>query len=253
MLKDAKILIMDEATASVDMVDSTIDAPTTARLLLARVVMLTRVVSSVLCAVLQETDSLIQLSLRTYFQSCTILTIAHRLATIMDYDQVLVLDFGAIKEFDTPANLLRKDAADTEANIFAGLVNETGPQTSELLKNLAFEAEKVNAKRHAGDGSPSAAAALLHLERAVWTNPSVMGESSVSRRTPRFVITDASRLLPTDVLDPSADDDLDDPSMVEWHEHRNDEEADLQSVEDEDEEERKQQMADTNNVHVQIN
>jgi len=63
---------MDEATASVDM----------------------------------ETDAAIQRSIRSDFKNSTILTIAHRLNTIIDYDRVLVLSFGSVVEFDTPADLL---------------------------------------------------------------------------------------------------------------------------------------------------
>uniref|UniRef100_A0A914R072 ABC transporter domain-containing protein n=1 Tax=Panagrolaimus davidi TaxID=227884 RepID=A0A914R072_9BILA len=70
--QQTKILILDEATASMDV----------------------------------ETDQLIQTSIRTHFNNCTILTIAHRLNTIMDYDKVLALDAGKIKEFDTPQKLL---------------------------------------------------------------------------------------------------------------------------------------------------
>ncbi|KAL5010770.1 hypothetical protein ScPMuIL_013075 [Solemya velum] len=54
-----------------------------------------------------ETDDLIQKTIRTEFKGCTVLTIAHRLNTVMDYDRVLVLDQGTIKEFDTPETLLK--------------------------------------------------------------------------------------------------------------------------------------------------
>lgn len=53
-----------------------------------------------------ETDYLLQQTLRTEFADCTTITIAHRLATIMDSSRVLVLDAGTVKEFDTPAALL---------------------------------------------------------------------------------------------------------------------------------------------------
>ncbi|GFO05509.1 canalicular multispecific organic anion transporter 1, partial [Plakobranchus ocellatus] len=72
LLKKTQILILDEATAAVDM----------------------------------ETDTLIQNTIRSEFERCTIITIAHRLNTIMDYDRIMVLDAGLIKEFDSPANLL---------------------------------------------------------------------------------------------------------------------------------------------------
>ncbi|KAL5019773.1 hypothetical protein ScPMuIL_002665 [Solemya velum] len=77
LLRKTKILILDEATAAVDM----------------------------------ETDDLIQQTIRTEFKECTVITIAHRLNTIMDYDRVMVLDAGKIKEFDNPETLLQDKAS----------------------------------------------------------------------------------------------------------------------------------------------
>ncbi|XP_028840817.1 multidrug resistance-associated protein 1 isoform X2 [Denticeps clupeoides] len=74
LLRKTKILVLDEATAAVDL----------------------------------ETDNLIQSTIRTQFEDCTVLTIAHRLNTIMDYTRVLVLDKGQMAEFDSPASLLAK-------------------------------------------------------------------------------------------------------------------------------------------------
>lgn len=71
LVRDSKILILDEATSSVD----------------------------------YETDFKIQTSIIKEFSQCTILCIAHRLKTIINYDRILVLDKGEIKEFDTPWNL----------------------------------------------------------------------------------------------------------------------------------------------------
>ncbi|CAB4066202.1 ABCC1 [Lepeophtheirus salmonis] len=68
LLRSCKILILDEATAAVDW----------------------------------ETDEKIQETIRCYFPSCTILTIAHRLKTIIDYDKILVLDKGTVIEFGSP-------------------------------------------------------------------------------------------------------------------------------------------------------
>jgi len=56
-------------------------------------------------AVDMQTDSIIQNTIREEFKSMTVLTIAHRLHTIMDYDRVLVMDNGEIVEFDSPATL----------------------------------------------------------------------------------------------------------------------------------------------------
>ncbi|NWQ90902.1 MRP3 protein, partial [Burhinus bistriatus] len=72
LLRKTRVLILDEATAAIDL----------------------------------ETDDLIQMTIRTQFEDCTVLTIAHRLNTIMDYTRVLVLDNGTIAEFDTPASLI---------------------------------------------------------------------------------------------------------------------------------------------------
>mmetsp|Transcript_5471 Transcript_5471/g.6020 ORF Transcript_5471/g.6020 Transcript_5471/m.6020 type:complete len:1426 (+) Transcript_5471:82-4359(+) len=72
LLRNPKILIMDEATASID----------------------------------NKTDAAIQTMIRENFSNATVMTIAHRLNTIMDSDRVLVLDDGGIAEFDTPSNLL---------------------------------------------------------------------------------------------------------------------------------------------------
>ena len=52
-----------------------------------------------------ETDELIQKTIRREFVHVTVLTIAHRINTIMDYDRVIVLDQGQVKEFDSPQKL----------------------------------------------------------------------------------------------------------------------------------------------------
>lgn len=87
LLQKSQIIVMDEATASIDM----------------------------------ATDAIIQDSLRANFAGCTLLTIAHRLNTIMDYDRVMVLQDGLVKEFGPPLELARQ--GDTE---FAALVSESG-------------------------------------------------------------------------------------------------------------------------------
>ncbi|KAI8610797.1 P-loop containing nucleoside triphosphate hydrolase protein [Chytriomyces sp. MP71] len=97
MLKKPRILIMDEATANVD----------------------------------YATDALIQQALRKDFKDATILTIAHRLNTIMDYDRVLVLDQGKVREFDSPRALLTK-----EDSIFHALVAQTGEDNATVLKSM---------------------------------------------------------------------------------------------------------------------
>jgi ABC-type multidrug transport system fused ATPase/permease subunit len=100
LLSQPRVLVLDEATASID----------------------------------GETDSFIQKMLRTRFPNTTLLTIAHRLNTIMDYDCVLVMDAGRAAEFDAPAKLLEN----TEG-IFSHLVDATGAESSKALRQLAIE------------------------------------------------------------------------------------------------------------------
>jgi ATP-binding cassette subfamily C (CFTR/MRP) protein 4 len=73
MLKESKIIVLDEATANVDL----------------------------------ETDELIQSSIRKKFQNCTVLTIAHRVNTVIDSDKILVMDEGLVVEFGQPHQLLQ--------------------------------------------------------------------------------------------------------------------------------------------------
>ncbi|XP_008207016.1 probable multidrug resistance-associated protein lethal(2)03659 isoform X1 [Nasonia vitripennis] len=105
VLRKNRILVSDEATANVD----------------------------------PQTDSLIQRTIRTKFAQCTVITIAHRLNTIMDSDKVMVLDEGCLIEFDHPYNLLRD-----ESSHFAALVRETGTAMHRHLFEIAERAYKVN-------------------------------------------------------------------------------------------------------------
>ncbi|CAG2116967.1 unnamed protein product [Medioppia subpectinata] len=98
ILKNNRILVLDEATANVD--------PTT--------------------------DALIQQTIRDKFADCTVLTIAHRLHTIMDSDRVLVLDAGRVIEFDEPHTLLAN-----ESGLFASMVRMTGKGMAQNLKEMA--------------------------------------------------------------------------------------------------------------------
>ncbi len=78
------------------------------------------------------TDGLLQAAIRRDFEHVTILTIAHRLVTVIDYDRVLVMDAGVAREFDRPAVLL-SDAS----SLLSSLVDETGPAQAAHLRTLA--------------------------------------------------------------------------------------------------------------------
>ena len=73
-----------------------------------------------------ETDDLIQATIRKEFSSCTVLTIAHRLKTILDYDKILVLDAGRVAEFDSPQNLL-----ELTSSVFYSMCWDNGLITSQ--------------------------------------------------------------------------------------------------------------------------
>ncbi|KAG6415306.1 hypothetical protein SASPL_122712 [Salvia splendens] len=92
MLKKSRLLFMDEATASVD----------------------------------SHTDGVIQKIIREDFASCTIISIAHRIPTVMDCDRVLVIDAGLAKEFDSPGHLLERPS------LFGALVQEYANRSAEL-------------------------------------------------------------------------------------------------------------------------
>lgn len=74
--------------------------------------------------------------LRSRFSDTTLLTIAHRLETIMDYDKVLVLSNGKAAEFGTPIDLIEKNG------LFNDLVNATGEGAASLISTAREAAYK---------------------------------------------------------------------------------------------------------------
>ena len=74
LIKKSKIILMDEATANID----------------------------------YKTENFLQNSINKELKDCTVITIAHRIKTIINYDKILVLNNGEIAEYDTPENLLEK-------------------------------------------------------------------------------------------------------------------------------------------------
>jgi ABC-type multidrug transport system fused ATPase/permease subunit len=77
-----------------------------------------------------ESDARLQKVLREDLQGATILTVAHRLGTIIDYDRILSLHKGEVAELDTPANLFARPGG-----IFASLAHEAGITRSGGLAN----------------------------------------------------------------------------------------------------------------------
>lgn len=102
ILTESKIVVLDEASSSID----------------------------------NHTDSLIQKTIRDQFHNRTVLTIAHRLRTIMDSDRILVVDCGKVVEFDTPRHLLSANGA------FTKMVMNTGINESGFLTSLAYNNEQ---------------------------------------------------------------------------------------------------------------
>ncbi|EYB87409.1 hypothetical protein Y032_0263g589 [Ancylostoma ceylanicum] len=100
LLRNSRILVIDEATANVD----------------------------------PRTDALIQRTIRESFSHATVLTIAHRLNTIMDSSRVLVLKDGEVAEFGPAYELLQK-----RDGILKSLVEETGNENAEVLRKMAEE------------------------------------------------------------------------------------------------------------------
>lgn len=89
-----------------------------------------------------ETDNLIQKTIRSKFSQSSVLTIAHRLNTIADYDKIIVMDDGKVAEFDKPFNLLANSVDDTyitKSTMFAQMVQHTGKNNSQNIFNSAKE------------------------------------------------------------------------------------------------------------------
>lgn len=80
-----------------------------------------------------ETDAHLQRTLRSsVFKNRTIITIAHRINTILDSDRIVVLDRGTVAEFDTPAELIRRGGKFYELVKEAGLLDSEGMAVSTL-------------------------------------------------------------------------------------------------------------------------
>lgn len=115
----SKVLVLDEATSSTD----------------------------------SDTDRFIQNMLREHFQDITILTVAHRLLSIIDYDRVICLERGRLAQFDTPYNLLKLGPG----TLFHDLVGQTGEQNAAFLTSLAQKKHEERQRRL----PPTPAAATL--------------------------------------------------------------------------------------------
>ncbi|KAF7106813.1 hypothetical protein CFC21_107522 [Triticum aestivum] len=91
LLKRCRILVLDEATASVD----------------------------------NATDAVLQKTIQSEFEHCTVITVAHRIPTVMGCDMVLAMSDGKVVEYDKPMKLM-----ETEGSLFRELVNEYWSYTS---------------------------------------------------------------------------------------------------------------------------
>ncbi|KAL5236135.1 hypothetical protein ACI65C_003545 [Semiaphis heraclei] len=111
ILQNNRILVLDEVTANVD----------------------------------HRTDALIQNTIKNKFRMCTVLTIAHRLNTVMDSDKILVMDGGTVVEFDHPFRLLKNTYG-----YFYKMVKQTDQNTARLLHTTAAE-ESVDSYDHESD------------------------------------------------------------------------------------------------------
>ncbi|XP_037922724.1 probable multidrug resistance-associated protein lethal(2)03659 isoform X3 [Hermetia illucens] len=107
ILRNNKVLVLDEATANVD----------------------------------PQTDALIQQTIRNKFKECTVLTVAHRLHTVMDSDRILVMEAGIAMEFDIPYILLQNSNG-----IFKNMVDATGSDADALKKVAQDTYKQIMAK-----------------------------------------------------------------------------------------------------------
>jgi len=108
LLRRSRIILLDEASANVD----------------------------------NDTDATLQAVVRTAFADCTVLTVAHRLHTVIDSDMVVFMAGGRAVEIGEPAQLLRQTGGE-----FSRLVAETGPRTAAGLRREAELAATARAAR----------------------------------------------------------------------------------------------------------
>ncbi|KAJ3417589.1 Canalicular multispecific organic anion transporter 2 [Chytridiales sp. JEL 0842] len=113
MLKKSRVVILDEATASVDL----------------------------------QTDEFIQNAIRRLFVGSTVVTIAHRLITVADYDLVCVMGAGKVVEVGEPWDLLEGKVG---VGVFREMVKETGDGNEAVIRRFAKEAAEERAKRREG-------------------------------------------------------------------------------------------------------
>ncbi|XP_014007251.2 ATP-binding cassette sub-family C member 4 [Salmo salar] len=128
VLRKNRILIIDEATANVD----------------------------------PRTDELIQKTIRDKFRECTVLTIAHRLNTIIDSDRILVLDAGQIHAYDEPYTLLQNPDG-----IFFKMVQQTGRQEAVALLQSAKQAYNSRSRPSTTNGGVGVDGNLVIFETAL--------------------------------------------------------------------------------------
>ncbi|ETO01991.1 ATP-binding cassette, sub-family C (CFTR/MRP), member 3 [Reticulomyxa filosa] len=116
IVRRSKILLLDEATSAVD----------------------------------PATDRLIQQTIRECFSQNTILAIAHRIDTILDYDKIMILDKGKVAEFDSPTNMLNPDSKSRFVDIvqesfgvsLEDIIKQKGNNTQEGLKDMVLRVAK---------------------------------------------------------------------------------------------------------------
>jgi ABC-type multidrug transport system fused ATPase/permease subunit len=108
ILSQTQILVLDEATAAID----------------------------------NQTDKLIQKTIKENFQYRTVLTVAHRLNTVMESDKILLMDAGKVLEFAPPLLLL-----DDPNSSFSALVSQTGKQTFKKLYEMSKAQHELNVKQ----------------------------------------------------------------------------------------------------------
>ncbi|KAH6922960.1 hypothetical protein HPB50_020323 [Hyalomma asiaticum] len=101
LLRDTRLLLLDEATSQMD----------------------------------GDTDSLIQKTLRESFAKCTLFTIAHRLHTVLDYDKILVMEDGRVREFGAVSALL-----DDPGSAFHAMAFEAGVLSGEDMSSTSTTA-----------------------------------------------------------------------------------------------------------------